>query len=84
MAALPIQVPFHSIIGDRGLGGGPQSSDGVVPYRSSHLTGAESEKIVPAGHSVFSNESAVLEIKRILEENIERPTGCGKQNGRGT
>ena len=84
MAALPIRVPFHSIIGDRGFGGGPRSSDGVVPYSSSHLAGAESEKIVPAGHGVFSNESAVLEIKRILEENIERPTNRGKQNGRGT
>ena len=84
LAALPIQVPFHSIIGDRGFGEGPGSSDGVVPYSSSHLAGAESEKIVPAGHSVFSNESAVLEIKRILEENIERPTNRGKQNARGT
>ena len=71
------------IIGDRGFGGGPRSSDGVVPYSSSHLAGAESEKIVPAGHSVFSNESAVLEIKRILEENIERPTDRGTQNGSG-
>ena len=53
LAALPIVVPFHSIIGDRGLGGGPHSSDGVVSYASSHLDGAESEKIVPAGHTRF-------------------------------
>ena len=71
LAALTIVVPFHSIIGDRGLGGGPESSDGVVSYRSSHLAGAESEKIVPAGHTVFSNELTVLEIKRILEENLK-------------
>jgi pimeloyl-ACP methyl ester carboxylesterase len=71
LAALPIVVPFHSIIGDRGLGGGPASSDGVVSYTSSHLDGAESEKIVPAGHTVFSNELTVLEIKRILEENLK-------------
>jgi pimeloyl-ACP methyl ester carboxylesterase len=71
LAALPIIVPFHSIIGDRGLGGGPRSSDGVVSYASSHLDGAESEKIVPAGHTVFSNELTVLEIKRILEENLK-------------
>lgn len=58
--------------GDRGLGGGTGSSDGVVAYSSSHLTGAESEKILPAGHAVFANEAAVLEIKRILEENLER------------
>jgi pimeloyl-ACP methyl ester carboxylesterase len=70
LAGLPILVPFHSIIGDRGLDGGTHSSDGVVSYRSSHLAGAESEKIVPTGHNVFSNEVAVLEIKRILEENL--------------
>ena len=70
LAGLPITVPFHSIIGDRGLGGGDRSSDGVVAYASSHLLGAESEKIVPAGHTVFANELTVLEIKRILEENL--------------
>jgi pimeloyl-ACP methyl ester carboxylesterase len=72
LAALRIVVPFHSIIGDRGLDGGKHSSDGVVPYNSSHLAGAESEKIVPAGDTVFSNEAAVLEIKRILEENLAK------------
>ena len=46
------------------------SSDGVVPYSSSHLAGAESEKIVAAGHLVFSNDAAVIEIKRILGENL--------------
>jgi hypothetical protein len=30
------------------------------------------EKIVPAGHTVFSDEAAVIEIKRILEENLTR------------
>ena len=72
LAALPIRVPFHSILGDRGLGGGRHSSDGVVPYSSSHLVGAESETIVPAGHTVFSSEAAVIEIKRILEKNLAR------------
>jgi hypothetical protein len=69
---LPIRVPYHSIIGDRGLDGGTRSSDGVVAYSSSHLPGAESEKIVPAGHTLFSSEAAVLEIKRILEKNLGR------------
>ena len=72
LAALRIEVPFHSIIGDRGFDGGTRSSDGIVSYGSSHLAGAESEKIVPAGHTLFSNEAAVLEIKRILEENLAR------------
>src|SRR6267154_4703915 len=33
----PISVPYHSIIGDRGKGDSPNSTDGVVPYWSSHL-----------------------------------------------
>jgi len=72
VAELPIRVPFHSIMGDRGLGGGTESSDGVVPYSSSHLAGAESELIVPAGHTVFSSDVTVNEIKRILHENVGR------------
>jgi len=40
-------APFHSIIRDRGLGDGEQGSDGVVPYKSSHLEGAESELFAP-------------------------------------
>ncbi|MGC1995675.1 MAG: alpha/beta fold hydrolase, partial [Pseudolabrys sp.] len=49
MNALPLAkgVPYHSIIGDRGRGDTPHSSDGVVPYWSSHVGGAKSEKIVP-------------------------------------
>ena len=46
-------VPFNSIIGDRGKGGNlnhtkPVSNDGIVPYWSSHLDGAQSELIVPS------------------------------------
>jgi pimeloyl-ACP methyl ester carboxylesterase len=74
LASLPIRVPFHSIIGNRGIDDGPQSSDGLVSYRSSHLEGAESEKIVPAGHTLLSNPATVAEIKRILEENLVRNT----------
>jgi pimeloyl-ACP methyl ester carboxylesterase len=79
LASLPIMVPFHSIIGDRGLGHGTHTSDGVVPYASSHLDGAESEKIVPAGHNVFSSDLAVLEIKRILDENLVAKRGKTEQ-----
>jgi hypothetical protein len=66
LAALPIRVPFHSIIGNRGVDDGPESSDGVVSYRSAHLEGAESEKIVPAGHNLLFNAATITEIKRIL------------------
>lgn len=70
-ADLPIspQVRYHTIVGqdDMSL---PliESSDGVVPYRSAHLEGAESEKVVPSWHSVQETPQAILEIRRILHE----------------
>jgi hypothetical protein len=70
LADLPIKVPFHSIIGHLGGDGRPGGSDGVVAYKSSHLDGAASEKIVPAGHDLIAHPETVAEIKRILEENI--------------
>src|SRR5215831_16340719 len=65
-------VPFHSIIGDRGLDGGEQSSDGGVPYTSSHLVGAESELIVPADHAATAHPLTVLEVKRILHLHLQQ------------
>jgi NAD(P)-dependent dehydrogenase (short-subunit alcohol dehydrogenase family) len=49
---LPITsgVPYHSIMDDRGRGDTPNSSDGVVPYWSSYLDGAQSELIVNSDH----------------------------------
>jgi hypothetical protein len=68
---LPKGVTFHSIIGDRGKGNTPESSDGVVPYWSSHVTPVASEKIVPSGHSVPDNREAAGELKRILKLHLE-------------
>jgi hypothetical protein len=66
--ALPMRpgVPYHSVIGDQGRGDTPDSSDGVVPYWSSHLTGAASEKIVPSGHGAHENPQGIAELARIL------------------
>ena len=66
---LPITpgIPYYSIIGDRGRGDTPQSSDGVVAYWSSHLDGAQSELIVPSNHSSPHNPQAIAEVRRILE-----------------
>ena len=50
-------IPYHSIMGDRGRGDTPNSSDGVVPYWSSHLEGAQSELIVPSNHSASEPRS---------------------------
>ena len=67
---LPIQAVHYSIIGDRGRGDTPNSSDGVVPYWSSHLSSARSEKIVPTGHEAMDSPQAVEEIRRILLLNL--------------
>ena len=65
---LPIapRIPYHSIMGDRGKGDTPDSSDGVVAYWSSHLDGAVSEKIVPSGHGSHENLEGIEEARRIL------------------
>src|SRR5881275_2665220 len=67
--SVPITVPYHSIIGDRGRGDTPNSSDGVVAYWSSHLDGAKSERIVPSGHGSPLNPQAIAEVHRILQLN---------------
>ncbi|MGH8100056.1 MAG: esterase/lipase family protein, partial [Chthoniobacterales bacterium] len=69
---LPITpgIPYNSIMGDRGRGDTPNSSDGIVPYWSSHLAGAESELIVNSNHGAQYNQQAIREVERILKENL--------------
>lgn len=69
---LPRNITFHSIIGDRGKGDTPNSSDGIVPYWSSHVEPVASELIVPSNHSVPDNAEAAAELKRILKLHLER------------
>ncbi len=72
-ATLPIspQVKYHSIIAQR-RASVPllDSDDGVVPYRSSHLDGALSEKVIISSHSVQDTPQSILEIRRILHEDL--------------
>jgi len=68
-------IPFNSIIADRGKGGHrdhtkPESTDGIVPYWSSHLDGAESELIVPSGHWSIRDPQAIAEVRRILFRHL--------------
>ena len=70
----PISVPYHSIIGDRGRGDCPNCSDGVVAYWSSHLGGAQSEKIVPGPHGSVQLPQTIVELDRILRLNLGLPT----------
>ncbi len=64
-------LTYHSVIGDQGKGGGTNSSDGVVPYWSSHLSGAKSEVIVPCGHSLVSHPETIKEVSRILKLHLK-------------
>ena len=77
MNRLPIadQIPYYSTIGDRGRGDAPNSSDGVVPYWSSHLDGAQSERIVPSGHPAHQNKQGMEEVDRILRLNLRNANG---------
>ena len=63
-------IPYHSVMGDRGKGDTPDSSDGIVAYWSSHLKGAQSEKIVPSGHSAHHHPVGIEEIERILKLHL--------------
>lgn len=87
-ADLPISplVCYHSIVAQAD----PRipladSDDGLVPYRSAHLPGALSERVIISGHSVQQNAAAVLEIQRILKEEMKRagarPTNCPRPGG---
>jgi hypothetical protein len=68
LATLPVapEVAAHSIIAVRGDGPVEEGGDGVVSYRSAHLDGVESERIVASGHSVQSHPGAIEEVRRIL------------------
>jgi pimeloyl-ACP methyl ester carboxylesterase len=66
-----IQAPYHSIIGNRGKPGPlADSSDGVVPYWSSHLDGAKSECIVPGPHGSCELPQTIAELDRILRLHV--------------
>lgn len=73
-AKLPISgmVKYHSIMGnDTPKLQLDESSDGVVPYASAKLEGAESELVVDSWHSVQETPEAIVEIRRILREHLE-------------
>jgi hypothetical protein len=70
-------VVYHSIIGSKSPTGVDQSTDGVVPYPSSHLDERSasfprvaSEKVVRSGHGVQEVQEAIREVRRILREHL--------------
>ncbi|OTG66452.1 lipase family alpha/beta hydrolase [Acinetobacter silvestris] len=62
---------YHSIMGNITDSNDPNiMTDGIVPYRSSHLDDAASEKIIKGGHSIQETPEAVLELRRILRLHL--------------
>ncbi|MFT3754731.1 MAG: alpha/beta fold hydrolase [Pseudoxanthomonas sp.] len=80
-ADLPIspQVRYHSIIAKYRDKGKPleEVDDGVVPYRSAHLPGAASELVLDSFHNVQEKPQAILEIRRILREQMASESASG-------
>lgn len=79
-------MTYYSIIG-RENPEGPleESSDGIVPYWSSHLDGAASEKVIVSGHSVQETPEAIIELRKILrnqlvDQNVSQRTKAVKAN----
>ncbi|HBJ83905.1 MAG TPA: alpha/beta hydrolase, partial [Verrucomicrobiales bacterium] len=68
--AVPIPVAHHSIIAQLGKNSRLKDSDGVVPYWSSHLDTARSEKIVRAWHGCVEKPEVVQEVVRVLREHL--------------
>jgi hypothetical protein len=78
-------IPYHTIIGDRGKGGSlnheppvgtdrpPVSTDGIVPYWSSHLDGAKSEAIIPSHHWTNQHPLGIAEVGKILHQHCKLP-----------
>lgn len=63
-------VRYYSIIGNNSRAGVPleKTSDGIVPYRSSHIEGVESEAVInESKHGVHLQEAGIDEIIRILK-----------------
>ena len=63
----PDEMHVHSVIGSRL---GKLKTDGIVPYWSSHIDEAESERVIESNHSVPKQKMAAEETLRILREHL--------------
>jgi Putative serine esterase (DUF676) len=85
LAAIPIVpgVVAHSIIAVDSDSPLDEAGDGVVKYKSAHIDGVASEKIVRSSHSVQGNPETIQEVKRILIEHakgLPAPAGAVVSN----
>src|SRR5262249_26857293 len=70
-------VRSHSIIGRVGLGPLETSSDGVVPYSSSHLGWVDSELVINRTHFLQDDPLTIEELRRILRLHLAGPGAGG-------
>lgn len=72
-SSIPLKegLVFHSIMGNITKSNDPNIiTDGIVPYKSAHLEGANSEKVIKGGHSIQLKPESVLELRRILSQHL--------------
>lgn len=50
----------------------PYASDGIVPYVSSHLDGADSETVIEGGHNIHENPKTVVHLRKILHNKLTK------------
>lgn len=73
LQGMPVrQVRTHSIIGNKRGRALPRSSDGVVPYWSSHIPWG-GETVVESDHSVQDAEETADVLKKLLRDNLKAP-----------
>jgi hypothetical protein len=75
LASIPVAdgVVAHSIIAVDSDAPLEEAGDGVVKYKSAHIDGVASEKIVHSSHSVQGNPETIQEVKRILLQHLAAP-----------
>jgi pimeloyl-ACP methyl ester carboxylesterase len=74
LSSIPIApgVHAHSIIPVEGDGPLEDEVDGVVAYKSAHIDGVESERVVRhSSHSTQSNPETIDEVRRVLLEQAD-------------
>ena len=69
-------VAFHSIIANIRHKTTPEKiCDGIVDYRSAHVDGAASERIVTATHLCEADSEVIDEVRRILHVHLAEQNG---------
>ena len=67
-------IELNSIIGDQDMAGNIGGTDGIVPYRSSHLNNSTSETIIKSDHHSVYKPACAKEVYRLLLKNISNKT----------